>query len=141
MNFQKDLAFGEKYQMELVKVLKPKEYKMSVGNFKPYDIVMTIGAFEIFYEVKACRLGHKTGNICIEYECSGKPSGISSTTADYYGYFIINPNNTYDLYVIPVCCIKSEIKKNSYHKSISGGDNNKSKSYLFNKNIFAEYLQ
>ena len=30
-------------------------------------------------EVKSDRLAHKTGNVYIEYECRGKPSGIATT--------------------------------------------------------------
>lgn len=34
----------------------------------------------------------RTGNIAIEYECRGKPSGISVTEADWYAIFLGNTN-------------------------------------------------
>ena len=138
--FKDDLAFGEKYQHELVKILKPSKYIMSEGNFKYYDIIMTIDYFDLYYEVKTCRIGYKTKNICIEYECSGKKSGISSTHADYYAYFIVKPDETYELYIINVDDIKEVVIKKSYIKIVNCGDNFKSKAYLFNKDIFEKYL-
>jgi hypothetical protein len=55
------------------------------GKFSAYDIC----ADGIYYEVKSDRKAHATNNICIEYECSQKPSGINVTQADFYVYFII----------------------------------------------------
>ena len=39
-------------------------------------------------EAKSDYIAHRTGNIAIEYECRGKPSGIAVTEADYYAYII-----------------------------------------------------
>ena len=39
-------------------------------------------------EVKTDFIAHKTGNIAIEFQSRGKPSGISITEADYYVYLI-----------------------------------------------------
>ena len=39
-------------------------------------------------EVKTDRMTHKTGNVFIEYESRGKPSGIATTDADYWVYKI-----------------------------------------------------
>ena len=81
----------------------------------------------------------KTGNVAIEYECFKKPSGITTTQADYYVYFILNGHD-YDLFVIPVNDIKEYIKNNSQKcKNVSGGDFSKSKMYLIKINEFTEY--
>jgi hypothetical protein len=138
MNFKKDLTLGEKYQVELINVLKPINYKMMTGLFKEYDLIID-DIMPIYYEVKADRYTYKTGNFCIEYECSNKKSGISTTTADYYAYFILKPIGQYDLYIIPVIDIKNLINKDINIKKKTGGDNNNSKFYLININIFNQY--
>jgi len=138
MNFNKDLNFGESYQKELIKILKPNNYRESVGKFKEYDLVID-DIMPIYYEVKADRWAHKYNSFCIEYECSNKPSGIRTTTADYYAYFVINPNAHYNLYIIPVVDIKEIINKNLYSYVKEGGDRNKSSFYIIRFSIFNQY--
>lgn len=44
-------------------------------------------------EVKTDTMAHVTGNIAVEYQYRGNPSGISTTKADYWA-FIIGENKT-----------------------------------------------
>jgi hypothetical protein len=71
-------------------------------------------------ELKTDMLAHKTGNVFIEFECSGKPSGIATTTA---GFWMIElPGICYylvDTQVLKDKC-KLAYKQNRYTK---GGDN------------------
>ena len=69
-------------------------------SIKEYDIIVKHNTNETEYEIKADRLSYKTGNVCIEIANSGRPSGITSTKSDYWGYFVIKPDG-YDLYLIP----------------------------------------
>lgn len=57
------------------------------------DLVLSLlnGATKV--EVKTDRIAHLTGNIAIEYEFNGKPSGISTTTADYWA-FVLGENSS-----------------------------------------------
>jgi hypothetical protein len=139
MTFKEDLNFGEKYQKELIKVLKPKNYEISKGLFKDYDIIIN-DTITIYYEVKADRIAYKTNNICIEYRCNNKNSGLSTTKADYYAYFIINPNEDYELYIIPVVDLVQMVKEKKYKKNMNGGDGKKSSFYIFSKELFKEYI-
>jgi len=41
-------------------------------------------------EVKTDLQAHKTGNIFIEYYSRGKPSGISTSEADFYAFILSN---------------------------------------------------
>jgi len=80
-------------------------------------------------EVKNDRLVHKTGNIFIEYESRGKPSGLSTTTANYWIYRM----NELDIaFIIPTDKLKKicreYIKEKKYIKN--GGDNNTSLGLL-----------
>ena len=140
MNFKSDLEFGNKYEQEFIKYLGYDDYKIMIGYFKEYDVEITIDNVITYFEVKADRLTHKTNNICIEYECNNKASGITTTKANHYGYFEIINDNEYKLYVIPVDVIKKNINKKLYHRCINGGDGFKSKFYLFNKGIYSKYI-
>ena len=138
--FSSDLEFGNSYEMKLLEHIDYDEYFISKGNFKPYDIKILKDKKYIRYEVKADRLAYKTNNIAIEYECSEKPSGINTTRAKYYAYFIVKPNDLYDLYIVPVKNINELIKDEKYKKIVSGGYLFKSKMYLFDLNLFSKYI-
>jgi hypothetical protein len=80
-------------------------------------------------EVKNDRIVHKTGNIFIEYESRGKPSGLSTTTADYWIYRM----NELDIaFIIPTDKLKNicreYLKEKKYIRN--GGDNNTSLGLL-----------
>ena len=141
MTFIKDLELGNKYEKDFVKDLRPEDYKIMNGKFKEYDIEIYKYGKTKYYEVKSDRFTHKTGNFCIEYECNSNESGITSTTSDYYVYYVIKPNNEHDIYVIPTRKIRRLIKKQEYKKDISGGDGYRSRFYLFDKDKFEEYLK
>jgi len=145
MDFYDCLEFGEKYQKLFVKIIKANDYKIMTGYFKEYDII--INKYDeifnenipILYEIKADNVAYKFNNFCIEFECSKKPSGISTTTSDYYGYFIIYPSGNYDLYIIPVYQIKKVIEDKKYKFIKKGGDRKASKFYLIDFSIFSKY--
>lgn len=138
MNFNKALSFGEKYQKELVNILKPINFKMMEGYFKDYDLIID-DVLPIYYEVKADKYANHFQQFCIEYECNKKPSGICTTTADYYAYFVIKPNNLYDLYIIPVIDIKEIINKRKYAGCKEGGDRKASKFYVIDFILLNQY--
>ena len=140
MNFVEDLKFGKKYEIELLKYLDYESYDFVDGLFKDYDLKININQKSTTYEVKADRITYKTNNIAIEYECSKKKSGILTTKADFYAYFIIKPNDNYDLYIIPTKDIKAFIKEKKYKRIVNGGDNYNSKMYLFDINIFKNFI-
>ena len=136
--FHRDLDFGNKYQEHYINTLTPRPTYLEVipGNFKPFDFV----ADGVKYECKADRMAYKTGNICIEYESRGSPSGIETSEADFWVYMLVAPDGTVsDTYKIPTGVIKEEIAKKSYHRDIAGGDDWKNRLLLFNRNIFSAY--
>jgi hypothetical protein len=140
MNFKNDLVFGQNFELELINILKPTQYKISKGCFKPYDIKICEGSKTLYYEVKSDRYTHTTGNVCIEYLCSNQPSGIQTTISNFYAYFVVKPDDKYDLYIIPTDYIIDLINKKKYHKNISGGDNYRAKFYLFKIELFEKFL-
>jgi len=84
-------------------------------------------------EVKSERdMWVRTGNIAIEYESYGKPSGIAATEADYWFHNLCIGDETFATLVFDVPSLKRIIEKLDYKKSVSGGDNNASRMYLLN---------
>ena len=129
MKFQSDLKFGQIYEKEFIKIMGFQTYKHETNKaIKEYDIIVKHNTNETKYEIKADRLSYKTGNVCIEIANSGRPSGITSTKSDYWGYFVIKPDG-YDLYIIPTEELKEMINPKKY-KVLRGGDGKKSELIL-----------
>ena len=81
-------------------------------------------------EVKSERnLWQKTGNIAVEYECYGKPSGINATESDYN---LCIDDEVFATLVFNTSNLKRIINNLDYKRTVSGGDNNASKMYLLN---------
>ena len=84
-------------------------------------------------EVKSERdMWVRTGNICIEYESYGKPSGIAATEADYWFHNLCIGDETFATLVFDVPSLKRIIDNLDYKKTVSGGDHNASRLYLLN---------
>jgi hypothetical protein len=108
--FDLDLAYGKVREQQVANMLMDKKI-----------------------EVKSERdLWVKTGNIAIEYECYGKPSGIAATEADYWFHNLCIGERTFATIVFDVASLKQIIDNLDYKRTVSGGDNNASKMYLLN---------
>lgn len=74
-------------------------------------------------EVKSDLQAHKTGNVYVEYESRGKPSGISTSQAEYWAFVISGR-----VVILPTAQLKKIARL--YFKPVAGGDNNTSKGVL-----------
>ena len=84
-------------------------------------------------EVKSERdVWQKTGNIAIEYECYGKPSGINATESDYWFHNLCIGDETFATIVFDTQSLKRIIANLDSKRSVSGGDNNAARMYLLN---------
>ena len=82
-------------------------------------------------EVKSERgMWQKTGNIAIEYESYGKPSGIAATESDYWFHNLCIDDETFCTLVFKTDSLKKIIDNLDYKRSVSGGDHNASRMYL-----------
>ena len=78
-----------------------------------------------FHEVKSDRMALTTGNLFIEFECRGKPSGLSTSKADWWTFHLSD-----DLYFVigsvelRRMCLRKGIRK------VAGGDGRASRGYL-----------
>lgn len=108
--FDLDLAYGKVREQRIADMLQDKKI-----------------------EVKSERdLWMKTGNIAIEYECYGKPSGIAATEADYWFHNLCIGDRTFATLVFDVPSLRAIIDNLDYKRSVSGGDNYASRMYLLN---------
>jgi len=84
-------------------------------------------------EVKSERdIWQKSGNIAIEYESYGKPSGIKATESDYWFHNLCIGDEVYASVVFKTDVLKRIIDSLDYLRSVRGGDNLASKMYLLN---------
>mgnify|MGYP003121545375 CR=1 FL=1 len=91
----------------------------------------------ITIEHKFDRQTKVTRNIFIEFEDRGKPSGISTSTAEYYTYLVLDDEPK--LYITPTSVLKEKIVP--LHTTIvKGGDNYLAKGYLINIDKCKEFL-
>ena len=84
-------------------------------------------------EVKSEKdLWQKSGNICIEYESWGKPSGIRATEADYWFHNLCVGDNEFCTLVFKTDVLKTIVEKLDTFKTVCGGDHKASRMYLLN---------
>ena len=108
-DFDKDLKYGQDRENRIVSILDAKKTKIEVKTERDWWF--------------------KTGNIAIEVECNGKPSGIMATKADYWIHILADGNKDYCRLIFDTPIVKRLAKK--YIKNIkSGGDGWRSRFVL-----------
>lgn len=106
-HFDKDLKFGQQYENEFQEAVEGK------------------------VECKTDRLCQKTGNVYIETESRGKPSGINTTKSRNYAVCLWTEKRTDQVWVlIPTKHLKKLMVKFPIKK---GGDNWTSKGHIIPK--------
>jgi len=80
-------------------------------------------------EVKNDKIAHKSGRVFIEFECRGKPSGITTTQSDFWAFVL-----TTGVVIIVSKDRLTELCNNEYNNGnvIRGGDRNTSQGFLIN---------
>ena len=105
--FDLDLAYGQVFEKKVADIL---------GNSK--------------IEVKTEKDKWKTtGNIVIEYESRGKPSGIITTEADFWIHNLAFGDSIVFSLILPVTTLRRYIAQHN-PRSVRGGDDMTSKLYL-----------
>jgi len=123
--------------------MKNKNIKPTKENRKKFDLDLTYGEIreekiaamltDKKVEVKSERdIWQNTGNICIEYESWGKPSGIRATESDYWFHNLCIGDDEYCTLVFKTATLKKIVDKLDTFKTVSGGDNNASRMFLVN---------
>ena len=112
------------------------------NNDKRFDLDLEYG--QVFEQKVADMLQHSkievkterekwksTGNIVIEFESRGKPSGIAATEADYWFHNLALGDDIVMTLVFPTKILKNYIVQ-AMPRIVRGGDNNTSRLYLLN---------
>ena len=105
--FDIDLKYGKDRENSIEKILK--EGKLEVKTERDWWF--------------------KTGNIAIEVECNGKPSGITATKSDYWVHILANGDKDYCRLIFDVSTVKRLVKK-YINKIKNGGDGFRSRFVL-----------
>jgi len=89
-NFQKDLERAKECEKKVVEMLQshPINTDFEFNNDAKYDIKYKCEGNEITLEVKEDLMWEKTGNVAIELQSRGKPSGICTSVADRWCYVL-----------------------------------------------------
>ncbi len=112
-HFDKDLKFGQQYENELQQMIEGK------------------------VEVKTDRLCEKTGNVFVEIEDRGKPSGINITHAEYYAFCLHKEERNKQTWVLISTKILKKLMKKYPIKS--GGDNYEARGHIIPKEHLLNY--
>lgn len=108
--FDLDLAYGQLHEDKVLDMLENKKI-----------------------EVKTERgMWTTTGNIAIEFESYGKPSGINATESDYWFHRLAVEDDVYCTLVFDTQTLRKIVQKLDNHRIVKGGDNWASKMYLVN---------
>jgi hypothetical protein len=86
-------------------------------------------------EVKRDFITHKTKRVFVEYECNGKPSGIRTTEADWWG-FVLDDSAVMISTEKLTLLVNDAIAQKRYRR---GGDGNKSLGALVRLQDLVEY--
>jgi hypothetical protein len=134
-SFQSDLERGIQVEEKLVDILIEK-YPCTtiIKGFKGYDI--WIPEKKLGIESKLDLKSNETGNIVVEIEMYDKPSGLMTTTADYWVFY---DGKTFE-FIKPMdiirCIFDCEL---TYRKFVSTGDTKPKKAFLIKKDILYKY--
>ena len=133
--FREDLETGLQVEQKILNILRVKYPSASLINaFKGYDI--WVPEKNIGVEVKSDKKSHETGNYLIEYEMSGKPSALMTTTAKYW----VIDDGVYTMFIKPMDIIRCIFDNQLTHKVVTGaGDVNSKKCFLIPKQLLQQY--
>lgn len=110
--FDLDLAFGEYHEDSLASMLGISSDKVEVKTERGMWV--------------------DTGNIAIEFESYGKPSGIRATESEHWVHNLTVNGEVFCRLMFPVDVLTSVIDNLDSHRVVSGGDNWASRMYLLN---------
>jgi hypothetical protein len=105
--FDIDLSFGQCFEQKVADMLQNSKIEVKTERDKWKD----------------------TGNIVIEFESRGRPSGIASTEADYWFHNLAMGDDIVMTLVFPIKTLRNYIAK-KHPRMVRGGDDMTSRLYL-----------
>lgn len=137
-HFEKDLPDGHQAELEAIERLKVR-FNIGAEDIersakKGYDIrIISSG---MTFEVKNDLMAYKTGNLAIEYESRGKPTGLAASLADYWIYKFSDV-----LWIVSTKQLRKKLFiEERYIKRVIGGDaGSQTKMYLVKVPVFKSW--
>ena len=135
-DWNKDLPIAEETEKEIAQKLSDfYGWKiLEFGKTNAYDLKIRSMLGKIFtVEIKEDFTCYTTGNVGVEYECRGKPSGISVSKANFYIYKVHTPlERTIDYRWINTDKLKDIIADETIERRVvPAGDDKAAMNYLF----------
>jgi hypothetical protein len=122
-NFTEDILIGEEGEDFVIKYLESEGAKLiSKNKNNSHDTILEFKNELISYEIKTdvyCNPKKDTGNIFVEYECRGEPSGIEVSKAKWFVYYFKFLN---EIWFIKTQDLKKLIQENNFKKTNNSGD-------------------
>lgn len=121
--FKKDIHLGEEGEKVVIKDLKNLGFKFIRDNKNiDFDLLVEKDGKRHTFEVKTddlCTPKSDTGNMFIEIECRGKPSGIAATKAKKFAYYY---KHFGEIWYISIKDLTELIKNNNFKVVKNSGD-------------------
>ena len=112
-----------------IKANKKFDIDLKYGQIRENHVSSMFGDKKI--EIKTERdWWYKTGNIALEYECNGKPSGIDATKSDYWIQILAKGDDNHCMLVFEVDKLKKIVDKYKKDYTRMVGDRNASKCVI-----------
>jgi hypothetical protein len=143
-NFIKDLTEGEAGEAVFVDVLKTRYNAKFVSDNKTnsHDVILQFseegpfGIDTVSFEVKTDVYHRDTGNMFVEFECRGKPSGIKVSRAEW---FVTNFKHLKEIWCIRTHELKTLIETNTFYQTQNSGDaGSRTRGYLVPRKVFQD---
>ena len=139
MSFKEDLKAGKEIEEYVLRIIQEKYPKAKImeGYFKEYDIM--IPEIDKTVEVKSDVKSLETGNYVVEVAFDGKPSALSTTTADYWVFY----DSECLVWISPEKIWKA-VKGLSVQAVVGRGDTKSKNAYLCPKEyirMFANFIK
>ena len=131
-SFKEDLEVGKIAEEYILKGIRRKYPKAKImeGYFKEYDII--IPEINQTVEVKQDKKSLYTGNYVVEVSFDGKPSALSTTTADWWVFY----DGECEVWIKPDYIWKA-VKGLPIREFVGNGDSKSKNAYLCPK----EYIR
>jgi len=139
-SFEQDLLLAAKTEEQVAQWFSDEGHEViELNNDYRYDIKVKLKTGDVvLIEVKEDFMCKRTGNVAVEFQCRGKPSGIDRSEAAYYIYKIHTPDGE-GLFAVSSARLKKLIAGEKYHSIKVGGDNgSETKMYLFDIDTIKE---
>jgi hypothetical protein len=140
-NYDLDKPVADQTEKQVAGILRAtyNAIILEYGHTSAWDIKARVNGKVFTFEIKEDFTCERTGNIGVEFECRGRPSGIAVSKADFYIYKIHSKYGI-KIYLYKTNQLKGMIADKKYFRVVNGGDvGSGSMNYLFKYDTFTSY--